>query len=50
VESLKHEWAMQADLSTLIGGQEWNTRRWDTNTLYFYNRKAFAAWLAARTV
>ncbi len=44
---MKHEWAMQADLSTLIGGQDWAERRWTSETLAFYNRREFAAWLAA---
>ena len=39
---------MQADLSTLIGGEEWAARRWTSETLAFYNRVAYAAWLAAR--
>jgi len=47
--SLKQQWAMQADLTALKGGQEWAARRWDSDTLAFYNRAAFAAWLAARS-
>ena len=43
----QHKWAMQADLTTLIGGQEWAARRWSSETLAFYNRAAFAAWAAA---
>ena len=46
---MKHEWAMQADLATLIGGEEWAARRWSSTTLAFYNRSAFAAWLADRS-
>ena len=41
-----HAWAMQADLTTLVGGQEWASRRWSSETLAFYNRAAFAAWVA----
>lgn len=33
-------WAMQADLSTLKGGQDWDNKRWDTETLAFYNRQS----------
>jgi len=47
--SLKQQWAMQADLTALKGGQEWAARRWDSDTLAFYNRAAFAAWLSARS-
>jgi hypothetical protein len=45
-KQLQNTWAMQADLSTLIGGQEWADRRWTSATLAFYNRRAFATWLA----
>ena len=45
---MKHKWAMQADLATLVGGNEWAARRWTSNTLAFYNRRAYAAWLAGR--
>jgi hypothetical protein len=43
-----YEWAMQADLTVLIGGGEWAARRWTSDTLAFYNRREFAAWLATR--
>ena len=39
----QHKWAMQADLTTLIGGQEWAARRWSSETLAFYNRAAYGA-------
>ena len=47
-KQLQTVWAKQADLSTLIGGQEWADRRWTSATLAFYNRRAFAAWLASQ--
>ena len=47
--TLAHEWAMQADLSTLVGGQEWLERRWTSGTLAFYNRRVFAEWLVDRS-
>jgi len=46
--SLKHEWAMQADLSRLAGGEEWERGRWSSETLAFYNPREWAAWLGAR--
>lgn len=39
-------WAMQADLTALVGGQEWAARRWSSETLAFYNRGAYSAWCA----
>lgn len=45
--SNQHKWAVQADLKTLVGGAEWASGRWSSATLAFYNRAAFAAWLAA---
>lgn len=35
-------------INALIGGQEWNSRRWDSDTLVFYNRTAFREWLACQ--
>jgi hypothetical protein len=46
IKQFQTAWAMQADLTTLIGGQEWADRRWTSATLAFYNRRAFATWLA----
>ena len=42
---LAQQWSHAADLSTLKGGKEWANRRWDTETLVFYNRTAFNDWL-----
>ena len=46
-KGLKDAWAMQADLNTLVGGQEWANRQWSSDTLAYYNRREFASWLAA---
>ena len=46
-KELKNAWAMQADLNTLVGGQEWANRQWSSDTLAYYNRQEFASWLAA---
>jgi len=44
------KWAMQADLSELIGGENWASRQWTSRTLAFYNRGHFAEWLAGQGV